>query len=1474
MSEQTIDKLQIEIESKVNVSLDAFNKLSSSLNNLKKTIESSSKGFNSLSSMINRLNSGAIGNLKAMVASLNSMSSLGSLKLNIGNMPSSIERLNNSLSGASVANFSKIPALANGLKSLSSVPDIKIKLGNTISSIERLDIALAEANAANFNKLQTLAKALLNLSTVPAINLKFGTLAKNLNNLNSVLGVFDTRNVSKLYTLSRALSMMGSIPPINLKIGNLGTQINKLSTALAGISADSNKKIRDLASALTSLTTLPKMSLSLTSFIKSLDKLGSIDITKLATNIKKIDTAIAPLIKSLSKAPQISGGLGSLTGQLNKLSKVNLSSKGSDNKGFNSFLNLGKITGTFFAVKTLTSGIGSAIKNVNDYVENVNLFSVAMGSFAQQGEEFANTLQNALGLDKSEIMRNMGMFMQMSTSMGVAEQKAYTLSKGMTQLGYDISSFYNVKTEEAFTKLQAGLAGETEGLRRLGIDISVARLQQELYNLGINESVQNLSQADKAQLRYIAIMNQTSNAQMDMSNTLSSPANQLRVLQAQLNQTARSIGGIFIPALTAIMPYVIAVVKVIGLFAEALGNLVGFKIDKVDFSGLTNTGGLDDTANSLGDVGENAKKTKKELVNLIGGLDELNILQEKTDSSDKDKDKGNIGAGGILGDIELPDYSMLTGGIDTKVDEIVNNIKRVFEELQKDFEPTINSLKGLWTELERLGGFTWEGLKDFYNSFLKPVGEWVLGEGLPNLIDGLTQGLASIDWNNLNGALKSLWEALTPFAIAVGQGLIDFFNNFLVPVGTWVFNDGVPRFINALADGLKAVDWNSINDALNLLWKALTPFAINIGEGLLWFWENVLVPLGTWTLNEVVPRFLEALAAAIEIANNILNASKPMLSWLWEELLKPLAEWTGGIIVDVLDSIVDALNGLADWSKKNPEQVQSVLFAIGAGLSVIAGPAIITGITALAGLLAPLVGLFGAILSPIGLVVGAVALLAFTMAEMFRTNDDFKEKVLGVWEKFKEAIKGIGDYFKNVYDTIIKPVVDKLIEVSSVVWDKYLYPLVQKIAEFVVNLAENALDLYNKFILPLSNWFVDVLGPPLANLINEAIAIVGGFVATIATVISGVVDIFDGIIDFIVGVFTGDWDKALGGVTKILEGVDTMLKSIFDGFIVWWNASPFAQWLKDIVEVGKNVVQGFIDGIESLIDSVKTTITNLANDVIEWFKDIFGIHSPSTVFNDFGLNIIEGLLNGLKEKWKALLLWWNEGIGSWWKDDIAPWFTIEQWRKLGDGIKDSITEKFDAMKTWWNTNITSWWNDNVIPWFTLDKWKSVLSGMQDGFESIGQNIIKWWEDSFIGKLFEKASNLVNDIKNKFSNINIGFSNNSKGSNSKSSKPEDYNIPKLAKGGVLYEDSVVNVAEYSNAKSNPEIVAPQDIMYETVVDANAELAVAFYEVGKMIIEAINNKDSDIVIDGETITKKVVSVINNTTKRTGRTPLLVT
>lgn len=275
-------------------------------------------------------------------------------------------------------------------------------------------------------------------------------------------------------------------------------------------------------------------------------------------------------------------------------------------------------------VQAIYKGMTKVIDVGGAVLETQNLFEVAMGENIEKAEKFQSAMHEAFGTNKEETKRYQAYFSQMATSLGIANDSAYTLSQGLTKLGMDISSLYNISQESAMQKLRAGLAGQTKSLRDVGLDITQQSLTPIAQELGITRSVKNLSQAEKILLRYVAVLRQANSAHGDMAKTIEQPANQLKVLQNQLKELAQAISNLFLPILKELLPYingfVMALTEVINMLAIACGYTEELS------SGLaTNDSEID---LGLEDDVKQAKELNKSL-----GIDELNVLSQNEDES-------------------------------------------------------------------------------------------------------------------------------------------------------------------------------------------------------------------------------------------------------------------------------------------------------------------------------------------------------------------------------------------------------------------------------------------------------------------------------------------------------------------------------------------------------------------------------------------------------------------------------------------------------------------------------------------------------------------------------------------------------------------------------------------------------------------------------------------------------------------------
>ena len=664
---------------------------------------------------------------------------------------------------------------------------------------------------------------------------------------NSLKGLNSGDASQKITRLTNALTALSQVG--NVKISSsIANQLTAINTALAGLKWTDGDKLTSLANGLRPLSELGKA--NMTTFINQLSKLPKViedleaaDIDKFTQQMTALAAAMKPFADEMQK---VSNGFSAFPSKIQKLitstEKYNASArKATSTTGkFTSGLKALNVAAVAITFRKIGHFIAQAVTESNKYQEDLNLFTVALGQYAAEAQNYAEKVSDVMGIDPAQWLRNQGVFNTLLTGFGDTAERAQLMSQNLTQLGYDISSFFNISIEDAMQKLQSGISGELEPLRRLGYDLSQARLEQTALNLGIKESVANMTQAEKAELRYYAIMTQVTTAQGDMARTLEAPANQLRILQAQFTQAARAIGNIFIPALNAILPYAIAVVQVIREIANALANLAGFKLTDVDYSGVNSAAvGAGSLADNLDDAAGAAKKLKQ----YTAGFDELNVFAPNTGSG------SGAGAGGAGGfDFDLPTYDFLGDAVQTRIGEIKKMIEDTLAEITtivSGFMLAVGAILvvtgvniplgvGLMAAgavgLAATVGLNWTAMSSELASTLAlitgVVGGFLLalgaimafsGANLPLGIALMALGGASlvsaavINWHNsdrhLTDALTTLTGVLAGASLAVGAMLA--FTGVATGLGIALMAVGAVTLVSAAA-----LNWNSIPDAL------------------------------------------------------------------------------------------------------------------------------------------------------------------------------------------------------------------------------------------------------------------------------------------------------------------------------------------------------------------------------------------------------------------------------------------------------------------------------------------------------------------------------------------------------------------------------------------------------------------------------------------------------------------------------------
>lgn len=652
---------------------------------------------------------------------------------------------------------------------------------------------------------------------------------------------------------------------------------------------------------------------------------ANIELDKLIEKLKLVQKAFTSDGKA---AKSLSDGVKSATSD----SKKGLSSM------IAGFTKLGII---IKALRRAFEYLGTAIKSSMDYDETVNLFQTAFRSigkkageefefaFLERAEGFQDNLTSMLSVDPDLFMNYQAVFANMASSMGMTSVAAYDLSESFTMLGADIASLFNLSFEESMTKLQSALAGQSRAIRSLGVDISNATMSEKALSLGITKNVSEMTQAEKAQLRYIMIMEGLSSAHGDMARTLESPANQLRVLSEQFNQLTRTIGNIFMPMVTKVLPYINALVLGLKKLFGAIASLVGYQ--QGDYKETpVEIFDTDDTSDNIDDVTSSLKKLK----NATLGFDELNIISD-TSGSGSD----------IAGSFDLSDtiatmnaeyqalIEQISKDIGNKAEEILTTWENAFARMgaaltnwSKLFSPSINAVKTSVGESipKIIAAFDSIGasLKSLRDNTLVPFGNYFVNEWLPGIVNPIVQTLAPIFIQFATAAFESFAFAFERAVNAIDTLWVDVLRPIMELIKGVVtdvmcsVDKAWSKYGEPILSKAQGLVKGLAKTASLLYSNILEPIIKPCLEALQTAWDNTLSPIV-----EKVAMFVGKLVdAALDVINRFVL---PVVNYLLG-VLKPTAQAVGeaislyvttvfNVLCNIFSGIIDALSGLVDF---------------------------------------------------------------------------------------------------------------------------------------------------------------------------------------------------------------------------------------------------------------------------------------------------------------------------------------------------------------------------------------------------------------------------------------------------------------------------------------------------------------------------------------------------------------------------------
>ena len=962
---------------------------------------------------------------------------------------------------------------------------------------------------------------------------------------------------------------------------------------------------------------------------------------KIESSSRDATAAIDQMTKALQQL-KTAGGLGTIEKNIQKI--ANAVTKGMKNvpqqfkQGAKSANSFAKSTDNAAAsAESFQSAISGATSNLMSFIGNaVGIYSVGQalasaltqarewdGISARFAEGFADKvdeayahvmkLQEALYINDQAFMQYSSNFATLARGFGVTESAIADMSIGLTELGYDIyaknNDFYTF--EEAMNAVRSAIVGEVEPIRRAGISIMESTLKETAAANGITQSVETMTEAQKAMLRYKAMVDQAyaSSTVGTYIQELGTVEGSSRALAQQLKGLAQTIGSVLMPIVAAVMPYIQAFVLLLTKAIAAIGAFFGVSVKAPTWgSGMDS---LADSAGGASDAVENttsalggAAKAAKKLKDYTMGFDELNVIKPQEPSSG-----GGSGGGGGVG-------------------------------LGSDLGLDIDSL---WTDA-MIESATMKAEK--------------VAQDIIALLQPLKEAVMDIDFQPLLKSLKRLWKALKPFAATIGAGLYWFLMSVLVPLAAYTIENIIPDFLNTIS---AILEW-------------LTP---------------QLQELGMWLANN------KDHIAKVGVALVAFFGAFKLVSWVSKALplIKGfLTTLTGG------SGVVALFRGIIT---KLFTSVAALTIAFNVGGGGLGGVvAVVQALFSSFG--GTLLTILKAAISPFSAAVIVVASTAMVLAANW-------DKVVEVLKRFAESLK-LQEKFDAI-KTALAPLLEKLAGLKD------LFTVIGIIGATVLAIA--------------------------MGVVAGAFNMVVSMIAPLIDAIGGVIDILAGLGSFIVAVFTGDWQKAWDSIKQIWDGI----VGLFSGL---WNA---------VVGGITGFVTGVIDWFKSLWNTLvgNSIVPDIINGIVSWFLSLPGkILSTIQNFVNAVVTFFSALWIKIKATWAGVASWFGTLFKNAWMNIRTAWSTVTTWFSQR---WTTIKNTFAAVPSYLSGRFSTAWSNIKIAWSSVTSWfsqcwasiRSIFSAVPTylrgrfsaAWTSI-KNVFSGWSTFFSG--------LWNKIRNTFSTL--------------------------------------------------------------------------------------------------------------------------
>lgn len=688
-------------------------------------------------------------------------------------------------------------------------------------------------------------------------------------------GVMDSnvsRNLSRASARMKTLTKTAKSAAIEIKEAFKG-QDYKINFSQGDIMGQVNKIKKSVASALSSTSAVSGLK---TQF----------------TGVSKLCTEVASAFRRLSQAEDDEGNSSQKnTQKTTKLTSAKNALKNATKKLASGATNLVKKFGSL-AVKfgeCTTKGIGlksvfqtltglsignvfaTALSEANDYVEILNMFTTVTGESTESMYKFVDSVQEMYGLDPKTVMRMSSEFYNLTDAIEAPAAISDKMAQGLSNISVNAASLFDYDIEQVSENMISGMQGMTKAVRKYGLDLRMATLEQTALAYGLEIDADSTSEANRQALRYLTIIKQTTKTTGDFAKTIESPANQLRVLKEQFTQLARSVGNFFLPVLQKVLPYLNGIIMAIRTILQFVAQLVGIK--DISFGGATDEAdSLADTVNGVGSAIDDTKKKAKEL---LAPFDELNVLNENKNSD----------SGGGVGSSELLDPTLAKAieDIDVGLTEVrmkANDVRdAILEFLGLQIDPNGNIAViagGYFDQLQQAiaaGDYVrfGETIADILNEGIawgvENINWETLGPKIETSINHVTdtmngflnrydwKGMGKIIAGGINIAVMSVYTFVTTFDWSgLGRGIVSMINGVLTTTDWSQITTTISELVIAALDffigAIKEVDWLALGDAVvelicGIEWikliRKVIEFIGTVLEGLLSFAVSIVV---------------------------------------------------------------------------------------------------------------------------------------------------------------------------------------------------------------------------------------------------------------------------------------------------------------------------------------------------------------------------------------------------------------------------------------------------------------------------------------------------------------------------------------------------------------------------------------------------------------------------------------------------------